>query len=49
MLHQSTNRYTVAQSVRASAPQAEGWMFESQQRYTLVVKTGRDRSNAKRS
>ena len=38
----------MAQSVRAFAPQAEGWMFESQPRQTLVVKTGSD-STAKRS
>ena len=35
----------VAQFVRASAPQAEGWVFESQQRQTKVVKIG----TAKRS
>ena len=33
----------VAQSVRGSAPQAEGWMFEFQPRQTQVVKTGSDR------
>ena len=31
------------------APQMDGWMFESQQRQTLFVKTGRDSSTAKRS
>ena len=39
----------VAQSVRMFALQAEGWMFESQPRHTLVVKTGSDTSTAKRS
>ena len=40
-----------AQWMKAFAPQAEGWMFESQPRRTQVVKTGRpsDRSTAKRS
>ena len=33
---------TVAQCVRALAPQAKGWVFESQPRQTLVVKTGSD-------
>ena len=37
----------VAQGVRALAPQEEGWMFESQSRQTLVVKTGIDLSTAK--
>ena len=32
----------VAQWVRVFAPQAEGWVFESQQRQTQVVKTGSD-------
>ena len=40
---------TVAQMVRALAPQAEGWVFESQTRHTKVVKTGSDSSIAKRS
>ena len=39
----------VAQSVRALARQAEGWVFESQLRQTYVVKTGSDSSTAKRS
>ena len=39
----------VAQLVRALVPQAEGWVFESQPRQTLFVKTGSDRSTAKRS
>ena len=39
----------VAQWVRAFAPQAESWMFESQVRHTFVVKTGSDSSSAKRS
>ena len=39
----------VAQWVRVFAPQAEGWVFESQQRQTQVVKTGSDSSTAKRS
>ena len=30
----------VAQAVRAFAPQAEGWVLESQPRQTYVVKTG---------
>ena len=37
----------VAQWVRVFAPQ--GWVFESQQRQTQVVKTGSDSSTAKRS
>ena len=39
----------VAQWVRVFAPQAEGWVFETQPRQTLVVKTGSDSSTAKRS
>ena len=39
----------VAQLVRAFASQAEGWVFESQTRQTLVIKTGSDSSIAKRS
>ena len=39
----------VAKLARAFAPQAEGWVFESQPWQTLVVKTGSDRSTAKRS
>ena len=39
----------VAQWVRVFAPKAEGWVFESQQRQTQVVKTGSDSSTAKRS
>ena len=40
----------MAQSVRAFVPQAaEYWVFESQTRQTLVVKTGSDSSTAKRS
>ena len=39
----------MAQWVRAFVPQAEGWVFESQPRQNLVVKTGRDSFNAKRS
>ena len=34
---------------RALTLQAEGWVFESQPRQTLVVKTGSDSSTAKRS
>ena len=37
----------VAQWVRAFAPQAEGWMFESQPQQTIVVKTSCDSSTAK--
>ena len=37
----------VAQWVRALAPQAEGWVFESGQRH--IVKTGSDSSTAERS
>ena len=39
----------VAQWVRVFDPQAEGWVSESQQRQTQVVKTGRDSSTAKHS
>ena len=39
----------VAQWDRALAPQAEGWVFESQPLQTQVVKTGSDRSTVKRS
>ena len=39
----------VAQRVRAFAPQAEGWVFEFQPRQPEVVKTGSDKSTAKRS
>ena len=39
----------VASWVRASAPHAEGWVFESQQRQTYAVKTGSDSFTAKRS
>ena len=38
----------VSQWVRAFTPQADGWMFEPQPRQTLVVKTGSDKSTAKR-
>ena len=37
----------MAQWVRAFASQAEGWVFESQPRQTLVEKTGSDSSIAK--
>ena len=43
-----SSRTAVAQWARAFAPQAEGWVFESQPRQTLVVKTGSDSSTAKR-
>ena len=39
----------VAQWLRALAPQAEGWVFESKPRQTQVVSTGSDSSTAKRS
>ena len=39
----------VAQWVRTLAPQAEGWVFESQPRKTYVIITGSDSSTAKRS
>ena len=39
----------VAQWVRAIALQVEGWVFESEPRQTLVVKTGIDSSTDKRS
>ena len=39
----------VAQWVSVFAPQASGWVFKSQPRQTLVVKTGSDSSTAKRS
>ena len=35
--------------VRAFAPQAEGWVFESQAQQTFVVKPGSDSFSAKRS
>ena len=41
--------YIIMKWVRAFAPQAEGWVIESQQRQTQVVKTGSDSSTAKRS
>ena len=37
----------VATYVRAMSPLAEGWMFKSQPRQTLVMKTGSDTSTAK--
>ena len=36
----------VAQWVRALAPQAEEWVFESQPRQSYVVKTGSDSSTS---
>ena len=39
----------VAQSVRAFASYAEGWVFESEPRHALVVKTGSDSSTTKSS
>ena len=45
----SISAAAVAQWARAFASQAEGWMFESQPRQTLVVKTGSDSSTVKRS
>ena len=39
----------VVQWVRAFVPQAEWWVFHYHPRQTLVVKTGSDRSTAKRS
>ena len=39
----------VAQWVRAFASQAEGWVFESKPRHTLVVKIGSDSPTPKRS
>ena len=39
----------VAQWVRKFAPQAHGWLFESQPRQTYVVQTGCDSFTAKRS
>ena len=38
----------VEQLVRVFAPQPDGWVFESQPRQNLVVKTGSDSSTAKR-
>ena len=38
----------LAQWVGVFAPQAEGWVFESQPRQIKVVKTGSDSSTAKR-
>ena len=40
---------TVAHWVRAFAPHAESWVFESQLRQTLVVNTVSDSSSAKLS
>ena len=37
----------VAQCVRVLAPQAEGWVFESQPQQTEVVNKGSDSSTAK--
>ena len=39
----------MAQWVRTYNLQSEGWLFKSQPRQTLVVKTGSDSSTAKRS
>ena len=39
----------VAQSVRAFASHAEGWLFETEPRQTCVVKKSSDSSTAKRS
>ena len=39
----------MAHLVRTFAPQAEGWVFESLLRQTLLVKTDSDSSTAKRS
>ena len=39
----------VAQWIRAFAPKAEVWVFESQPRQTQLAKTGSDSSTAKRS
>ena len=39
----------VAQWVRALAPKADGWVFESQPGQPSVVKTGNDSSTAKPS
>ena len=39
----------LAQWVRAEAPQAEGWVFESKLWHAQVLKTGSDSSTAKRS
>ena len=38
-----------AQSIRAFAPLAEGWVFESQLQQTYIVKAGSVSSTAKRS
>ena len=38
----------VAQWVKTIAPQADGWVFESQPQQTLVVQTGSDSSTAAR-
>ena len=37
----------MAQSVKAFTSQAEGWVFESKPRQTLVIKTGSNGSAAK--
>ena len=41
--------FTKKMWVRALASQAEDWVFESQPRQALVVKTGSDSSTSKRS
>ena len=41
--------YTLPGGLKRSPRKAEGWVFESQPRQTLVVKTGSDNSTAKRS
>ena len=43
------NETVVAQSVRAFALHAEGWVFKSQLRHTYIVKTRSDNSTAKLS
>ena len=48
-LFMTINAVAVAQWVREFAPQAEGWVFESQPRKTQVIKTGSDSYNAKHS
>ena len=46
----NTKNYDVAQWVRALAPKAVGWMFESHAAATdMTIKTGSDSSTAKRS
>ena len=48
LLFQLVIALAFAQWDRALAPQADGWVFESQPRQTLVIERGSDSSTAKR-